>query len=204
MPGLQARIGPLTTQNGNSGTHKWRPGVRWVWRPLQVEGQPVWDSGRGSLGGRRHCASCGAAGQGPGGRRTVGPRSRRRRSPTSGLWRSTVIYYPTCTQLYKGPRKRKGCVEPTLSDALGAQSLLFVAQIQGAPVLLGGRYQASELKPEYFSPKSVKSETKSDDDGCQAPCSQVICGPGGNPRKKPRTLELPESRPRRRALVGRA
>lgn len=166
------------------------------------------------MGGRRHFASCGAAGQGPGGRRTVGPRSRRRRSPTSGLWRSTVIYYPTCTQLYKGPRKRKGCVEPTLSDDLGAQSLLSVAQIQGAPVLLGGRYQASELKPEYFSPKSVKSETKSDDDGCQAPCSQVICGPrgssrdsaepGGNPRKKPRTLELPESRPRRRALVGRA
>lgn len=28
-----------------------------MWRPLQVEGQPVRDSGRGSLGGRRNCAS---------------------------------------------------------------------------------------------------------------------------------------------------
>lgn len=134
----------------------------------------------------------------------MGPRPRRASQPTSGRWRSTVIYHPTCTQLYTGPRKRTGCVEPTLSEALGAQSLWSVAQIQGAPVLLGGRYKASKLKPEYSGPKSVKSETKGDDDGCQPPCSQVVCGPGGNPRKKPGTLEPPESRPSRRALVGRA
>lgn len=122
MPGLQARIGPPATQTVTQ-VHTVEARSEVGVAATAGRGTACQRLGEGSLGGRRNCKPC-APGQGLGGRRTAGPRSRRRRSPTSGLWRSPVIHHPTCTQPCKGPRKRKGCAEPTLSDALGAQSLV--------------------------------------------------------------------------------